>query len=189
MAVFVSADEDANDWGVLNEIICAWREDEQRTRQECGLDPVETNYTGCPNYHTTDRNLQQRQTATERLSVNEILIRNRMHLSVDPFSETHNIRVDDTDLEGTSLHPPQRTLLYDFNGSKEPDWHNYFALEDVKTEYYYRYSGTQTIPPCYGTFYEGDNRRQTNHWVRFNPSYTVSFLTPFFFFFVVPCHV
>ena len=29
-------------------------------------------------------------------------------------------------------------------------WFNYFPLIACKTEYYYRYSGTQTVPPCYG---------------------------------------
>lgn len=33
----------------------------------------------------------------------------------------------------------------------------------VRTEYYYRYSGSQTIPPCYGTF-DPNSRSQTNHW-------------------------
>lgn len=163
--MFLSAIDDAADWNILNEIICSWREDEQRTRQECGLDPVETNYDGCPDYQTTTRKLQSRQ-SSERLSVNEILIRNRMFLSMDPFSNTQKVRVYDEETESSSFRPPQRELLYDFDGAKAPAWHNYFALEDVKTEYYYRYSGTQTIPPCYGTFYEGDNRRQTNHWVR-----------------------
>jgi Eukaryotic-type carbonic anhydrase len=32
----------------------------------------------------------------------------------------------------------------------------------VRTEYYYRYGGTQTIPPCYGR--EGFGRGHTNHW-------------------------
>jgi hypothetical protein len=34
----------------------------------------------------------------------------------------------------------------------------------VKTEYYYRYEGTQTIPPCYGLYGPNINRGQTNHW-------------------------
>ena len=45
-------------------------------------------------------------------------------------------------------------------------WFNYWPMLAVRTEYYYRYSGTQTVPPCYGTFLPGAerNRRQTNHW-------------------------
>jgi len=42
-------------------------------------------------------------------------------------------------------------------------YHNYQPLIDVKTEYYYRYSGTQTAPPCYGPF-TPETRGNTNHW-------------------------
>lgn len=42
------------------------------------------------------------------------------------------------------------------------DWFNYFPMTKVKTEYYFRYSGTQTSPPCYGV--KTDGRKQTNHW-------------------------
>ena len=44
------------------------------------------------------------------------------------------------------------------------DWFNYFPMIGSRTEYYYRYSGTQTIPPCYGRFTEGANRARTNNW-------------------------
>lgn len=42
-------------------------------------------------------------------------------------------------------------------------FHNYQFLIDVKTEYYFRYSGTQTVPPCYGPFTRA-SRGNTNHW-------------------------
>lgn len=42
-------------------------------------------------------------------------------------------------------------------------FHNYQFLIDVKTEYYFRYQGTSTIPPCYGA-QEGGSRANTNHW-------------------------
>jgi hypothetical protein len=41
---------------------------------------------------------------------------------------------------------------------------NYAPVLDVRTEYYYRYSGSQTVPPCYGRWFQGNDRRQTNHW-------------------------
>jgi hypothetical protein len=48
------------------------------------------------------------------------------------------------------------------------DWFNYFPLLGCKTEYYFRYSGTQTVPPCYARFDAGNNglgnRANTNHW-------------------------
>lgn len=49
------------------------------------------------------------------------------------------------------------------------DWFNYFPMIGCKTEYYFRVSGTQTVPPCYAKFdSSGDNgskgRGNTNHW-------------------------
>jgi hypothetical protein len=40
---------------------------------------------------------------------------------------------------------------------------NYFLMLGVRTEYYYCYSGSQTIPPCYGNVNE-NSRAGTNHW-------------------------
>jgi hypothetical protein len=34
-------------------------------------------------------------------------------------------------------------------------FHNYQFLIDVRTEYYFRYSGTSTVPPCLWTFHCG----------------------------------
>jgi Eukaryotic-type carbonic anhydrase len=42
-------------------------------------------------------------------------------------------------------------------------FHNYQFLIDVRTEYYFRYSGTSTVPPCYGPYTAG-SRGNTNHW-------------------------
>lgn len=44
------------------------------------------------------------------------------------------------------------------------DWFNYFPMIGCRTEYYYRYSGTQTIPPCHGRFASGQSRTNTNNW-------------------------
>jgi len=57
------------------------------------------------------------------------------------------------------LHRQYRHLLQ----GDEVAWFNYWPLVGVKTEYYFRYSGSQTIPPCYGN--RRDNSREgTNHW-------------------------
>jgi hypothetical protein len=45
----------------------------------------------------------------------------------------------------------------------ELEWFNYWPMIGVRTEYYFRYSGTQTIPPCYGTKLD-NTRAQTNNW-------------------------
>jgi len=43
------------------------------------------------------------------------------------------------------------------------EWFNYWPLLGVRTEYYYRYQGTATIPPCYGNDTRS-SRRGSNHW-------------------------
>eukprot|EP00537_Pseudo-nitzschia_pungens_P014485 CAMPEP_0172397898 /NCGR_PEP_ID=MMETSP1061-20121228/33405_1 /TAXON_ID=37318 /ORGANISM="Pseudo-nitzschia pungens, Strain cf. pungens" /LENGTH=576 /DNA_ID=CAMNT_0013130229 /DNA_START=72 /DNA_END=1802 /DNA_ORIENTATION=+ len=57
------------------------------------------------------------------------------------------------------LHDQFRKLFqYD-----ELEWFNYWPMLAVRTEYYFRYSGSQTIPPCYGNFVQ-ESRVGTNHW-------------------------
>jgi len=57
------------------------------------------------------------------------------------------------------LHAQFRNLVqYD-----ELEWHNYWPMIGVRTEYYFRYSGSQTIPPCYGNFVV-EAKNGTNHW-------------------------
>lgn len=48
-------------------------------------------------------------------------------------------------------------------GGDELEWFNYFPMLGVRTEYYYRYAGSQTIPPCYGNF-DPSSRSGSNHW-------------------------
>eukprot|EP00934_Nitzschia_sp_Nitz4_P001123 Nitzschia sp. Nitz4//scaffold115_size69933//25168//26921//NITZ4_005999-RA/size69933-processed-gene-0.56-mRNA-1//1//CDS//3329533490//1123//frame0 len=43
------------------------------------------------------------------------------------------------------------------------EWFNYWPMLGVRTEYYFRYSGSMTTPPCYGNFVSG-NREGTLHW-------------------------
>lgn len=58
-----------------------------------------------------------------------------------------------------TLHEEYRKLLqYD-----ELEWFNYWPMLGVRTEYYFRYTGSQTIPPCYGNFIE-NSRAEANHW-------------------------
>jgi hypothetical protein len=64
-----------------------------------------------------------------------------------------------TTKEDVAAHESFRKLLE----GDEIEWFNYFPMLGVRTEYYYRYSGTSTIPPCYGQFQE-NSRKGTNHW-------------------------
>jgi hypothetical protein len=59
-----------------------------------------------------------------------------------------------------TLHEQYRRKLLNYDNIP---WFNYWPMLGVRTEYYFRYSGTQTIPPCYGDF-DGSSRKGTNHW-------------------------
>lgn len=59
-----------------------------------------------------------------------------------------------------TLHEEYRRKLINYD---EIPWFNYWPMLGVRTEYYFRYSGGDTIPPCYGNF-DGGSRRGTNHW-------------------------
>lgn len=47
ISIFMNAYDDAPPYRYLDKIICQWREREQKVRQQCGLDPVESSYPGC----------------------------------------------------------------------------------------------------------------------------------------------
>lgn len=57
------------------------------------------------------------------------------------------------------LHEQYRKLFQ----YEELEWFNYWPMLGVRTEYYFRYSGSQTIPPCYGNAVD-ESRVGTNHW-------------------------
>lgn len=59
-----------------------------------------------------------------------------------------------------TLHEQYRRKLLNYD---DIPWFNYWPMLGVRTEYYFRYSGSQTIPPCYGDF-DGSSRKGTNHW-------------------------
>jgi hypothetical protein len=135
---------------------------------------------------TRDRNLRASMASTARDSNNDELRRGRslprsvldkdasgaFHLDVDQ----QNFRGDDmTEDEWSAFqenysrnHPLNSTNPFS-NGQRhlmnyDHVSHNgYQFLLDARTEYYYRYQGTMTIPPCYG-LHVGGSRIQTNHW-------------------------
>ena len=48
VAIFVEADETRERWDFLDKLICQWREEEEKTRDECHLESVPP-YPGCRN--------------------------------------------------------------------------------------------------------------------------------------------
>ncbi|GKY93593.1 hypothetical protein MPSEU_000326700 [Mayamaea pseudoterrestris] len=153
VSIFFEAYEGAEDYGMLNKIICQWRRAEDETRAQCNQPSIYNEYVGCTNYtrgHTRSRNLRMMDQGEESAVVVDV---------EKPGVDWAELLSDLKYLE--DAHHGRRMTDFEEVGP----WNNYFGLEDVKTEYYFRYSGTQTIPPCYGIFTPGpDNRANTNHW-------------------------
>lgn len=190
VSVFLEAYDDAKDYELLNEIICGWREEEERVRSECGLESASTFYPGCPEYsRSSGRRMQESDIPKRPFSINDVLVKNHMAsftnssfkpLEISLDEEDHLQVIEDrmTSRDNSTSTKSRRGLFLD----ESTQWNNYFPLVDVGTEYYCtcsmvylnqnltcqrtdRYSGTQTVPPCYGEFFPGaENRRQTNHW-------------------------
>jgi len=115
------------------------------------------------------------------ISAHDIIMHNAMRADGDPVRK---IVLDDRDTEPNDADfdwdefiasiyqqeeeqvegdPGDRHLMdYEHVGP----WFNYWPMIGCKTEYYYRYSGTQTVPPCYGQFNPDTlgSRGFTNHW-------------------------
>ena len=90
------------------------------------------------------------------------------------FIAEHSARFDEDDQLWKDLHA-------EFNGDHEKaheefhtrgrkliegselTWFNYWPMLGVRTEYYFRYSGTQTTPPCYGDN-DDNSRKGITHW-------------------------
>lgn len=87
---------------------------------------------------------------SQKMNDEEQLYQEMMAMENDNKSENYN----------HTLHEEYRRKLLNYD---EIAWFNYWPMLGVRTEYYFRYSGTQTIPPCYGDF-DGSSRKGTNHW-------------------------
>mmetsp|Transcript_18166 Transcript_18166/g.41859 ORF Transcript_18166/g.41859 Transcript_18166/m.41859 type:complete len:590 (-) Transcript_18166:1488-3257(-) len=87
---------------------------------------------------------------SKRMNDEEQLYQEMMEMENDKNHKSYN----------QTLHDEYRRKLLNYD---EIAWFNYWPMLGVRTEYYFRYSGTQTIPPCYGDF-DGSSRKGTNHW-------------------------
>lgn len=176
VSVFLEEYDQAPDNDFLNRIICEWRRSEEETRETCGLASVQTQYPGCYFYTrpASARRMTSRHQSTSRAhpqSAADVIHQNHMDpgtpRSIVLDEDAADAASDSLDwdafvksyIEATNDHS-RHLMDYDHVGP----WFNYFPMLDVRTEYYYRYSGTQTVPPCYGRWFSGNERRQTNHW-------------------------
>jgi Eukaryotic-type carbonic anhydrase len=220
VSIFLEAFDNADDYPVLNKLICQYRKVEEQTRRRCGLSSVLTSYPGCTVYtrghstatvnvtldfgwdssvsesgsnstegeasgNSTDRMVRRRMQQTQ--TAHDIMVEDYLEYSAreeregesedEPFqprrlaldeNEMDNINVDweafiqSVYAEEDAFKNGHRQLETDYT---DVSWNNYFPMLGCKTEYYYRYSGTMTVPPCYGRLRLGaDNRANTNNW-------------------------
>jgi Eukaryotic-type carbonic anhydrase len=116
------------------------------------------------------------------VSAYDIIIQNNLNLATNASYEPIKIGLDpdyhivdpnsfdwdafiaeqyEKDLRKSSAHDHHGRELMNY---EHVDWFNYFPMIGCRTEYYFRYSGTQTIPPCHGRFASGQSRANTNNW-------------------------
>lgn len=185
VSIFLHTYEGVEDFQPLNKLICAWRQVEEQTREQCGKASVYEPYPGCYPYtreHNTQRRGLRKQGSmvnttipTKPLSVHDILVHNKKQARLNPKYQHKKVLIHDDDhpensfdwdtfiKEQTLTEPTQqqRRKLMNYD---HLDWFNYFPMLGCKTEYYFRYSGTQTVPPCYGIFGQGEDRANSNNW-------------------------
>ena len=159
VSIFLEEFDEAPDNAYLNKIICQWRQAEEESRESCGLPSVETHYPGCFFYQRAagERKLRSDESKTTRkpLSAADVIFGNEHNptatrKTIVKEEDTSTPADDSFDWETFIKTAGENRLLMDYDHVTK--WFNYFPMLDVKTEYYYRYSGTQTVPPCYGRY-------------------------------------
>jgi len=165
MSVLLQAEEHYPSYPHLDRMICQWREVEARTRSQCNLDPIPDPYPGCFRpLNTTARRTREEDTTSRRTSFSDYM---KYHHGDGPlYMDKENFRPTITDEEFEEFIEEQsKRDLYE---QSHYPFHSYQFLIDSRTEYYFRYHGTTSIPPCYGTvpdvWGELDGHQDTNHW-------------------------
>lgn len=192
IGIFLEARDDVEPYPYIDKAICLWRYHEEQVRKDCNLPSVETYYPGCFNYNhksgatspvrADSSNSTRTRTRTRRkLVMDNDATEEEMEipLHLDPeefrphdyteeewaaFQEEYSKQhpVDSPNRWSNSTTTRKRRLI---DYEHVPHF-NYQFLLDVRTEYYFRYKGTTTYPPCYGKHggtSDGSNAR-TNHW-------------------------
>lgn len=77
------------------------------------------------------------------------------------WKDLHQEFRNNTERAHEEYHERHRRKLL---GGNEIEWFNYWPMLGVRTEYYFRYSGSQTTPPCYGNVNNEGTRKGINHW-------------------------
>jgi hypothetical protein len=167
VAIFLEAG-DYDDYPVLNKLICQWRRVEQDTRKQCGLSSSTSRYSGCNDYAgadsifdlDSDGNRNLRGVSNKTQSIHDALMDQLTQAMTDP-SMYEPLIISEEKAVGQNADKTQEDLDVEWDeyirswhhqqeedqrsrhlaGYQNVPWHNYFGLLDVKTEYYFRYSG------------------------------------------------
>ena len=181
IGIFLDATEAVEPYPYLDKLICQWRHYEDRVRSDCGMGSVETHYPGCFRHNRAtsrtspstggNRTRNLRKMVYDRDAPEEEM---NIPLEVDPGNYRPPDYTDEEwaefQAEYSRKHPLNSTNPFS-NGRRHlidydhvGHW-NYQFMQDVRTEYYFRYEGTSTIPPCYGRHSSGAGARdRTNVW-------------------------
>uniref|UniRef100_A0A7S1UQX8 carbonic anhydrase n=1 Tax=Grammatophora oceanica TaxID=210454 RepID=A0A7S1UQX8_9STRA len=195
VSMFIQEYDNVPPYPWLERAICQWRQTEEDNRKGCGLASVPP-YPGCFPYTRGRndtvppgaRNLRRREHRKSVLQEMEEMIDldQPFNIEIDPenlgehpmsdeeweewitdYSEKDKKRFEEWE-NGDHREPWEKGDHRELLELDHEPFHNYQALIDCKTEYYFRYSGTQTAPPCWGRFEQAQgtsqNRGFTSHW-------------------------
>lgn len=181
IGIFLEAKDDVEPYPYLDKLICLWRYHEDQVRKNCSMASVETHYPGCMRY------TRQAGEASPVRANNET--RSRCKMVMDPDAtdeemvEPRHLEPDESNYTEEEWAKFQEEYSKQHHVNSPNRWSNgtktrrlidyehvphfnYQFLLDVRTEYYFRYQGTTTYPPCYGRHggTSAGNRDRTNNW-------------------------
>lgn len=169
VSIFLDASDEYPVYPFLDRLICQWRQVEAATRAQCGKEPISSSYPSCFQSSRGFKQATKSKPNQRRLrkSAKDILRPQSNGTKSKLVMDPENWREPDmTDEEWEdfilqlSEDSHERRLLE----GRHLDFHNYQFLVDVRTEYYFRYGGTQTVPPCHAEKISGESHGNTNHW-------------------------
>eukprot|EP00542_Grammatophora_oceanica_P020995 CAMPEP_0194028994 /NCGR_PEP_ID=MMETSP0009_2-20130614/2856_1 /TAXON_ID=210454 /ORGANISM="Grammatophora oceanica, Strain CCMP 410" /LENGTH=525 /DNA_ID=CAMNT_0038668555 /DNA_START=24 /DNA_END=1601 /DNA_ORIENTATION=- len=197
VSIFIQEYDNVPPYPWLDRAICQWRKTEEEQRAACGLPSVDP-YPGCFPYSRDENNVtaisrnsnaRNLRTADSKNSKNtnsnpedkksalEFMQGQPLRVEIEPDNFAEHSMTDEEWAAWAEAYSESDNKRFEAwnNGERREllEWdhrsfHNYQPLIDVKTEYYFRYSGTQTVPPCYGRFDQSiptlGGRGFTNHW-------------------------
>jgi carbonic anhydrase len=188
VGIFLDPRDNVEPYPFLDKLICQWRASEDNVRKDCGLGSVTTQYPGCFPHNREgptspfrqDGRRHLNETSQAKPARNPKLRRSPIDLHAAPEEQEARLKIDPRnyrDAEWTEeqwakfqeeysrLHPLNSTNPFN-NGRRHlmnydhvPYFNHQFLL-DCRTEYYFRYEGTMTYPPCFTE----SNSERVNVW-------------------------